>query len=169
MAIPDKVGGELKLKKDPEPEEDADGDETDWPFPIEIDFCRIFRDEVDGMEEDGEDGLPRLAFSARSRSMVSLFAFSRTGKFLNVKEPKSNSLGGSLDLRSRRRVCSLTCGGMDNGSIPPRFRIALSVLTRRRLIGSLSIASGVCKLLGSSADVSSSGNPGNVVKPRESK
>ena len=99
--MPETVGGELK-KNDPDPDDDAEGDERD-PLP-EIDFCRILSDDVDGIEDAGDDGLPRLAFSCLNRSMVSLLAFSKTGRFLNVNEPKSISFGGSLDRLSRRRV-----------------------------------------------------------------
>ena len=100
----------MKLKTEPDPDDDADGDETDGGFPmgVEMDFCRVFKHEVAGKTGAGDDGLPKVAFSARSLSIVSLFAFSRTGRFLKTNEPKSVSLGGSLERRSRRRDCSRT-------------------------------------------------------------
>jgi hypothetical protein len=162
--------GELKVKNDPDPDDDADGDDNDCPFDMEVDFGRIFKELVEGSEDEGDEGLPKLAFSARSRSIVSLFAFSRTGRFLNTNDPKSISFGGSLDRRSRRRDCSLTCGGIDNGKRLPRFKNATSVFARSKLIGSLSIISGVCPELEWSSEVSSSGKTDNVpVNPRESK
>jgi hypothetical protein len=157
----------LKLKNDPDPEDDAEGDDKVLLFPKDVDFGRIFNDPAEGRDPDGDEGLPRLAFSARSRSIVSLFAEAKTGRFLKTNDPKSGS--GSLDRRSRRRDCSLTCGGIDNGNSPPRFKKAASLLARSRLVGSLSITSGVCAVVDGS-DNSSSGKTGNApVNPRGSK
>jgi hypothetical protein len=66
--------------------------------------------------------------SARSFWMTSLFAFSKTGRFLNEKLPKSSPTTGSL---KRLLFRSRTCGGMCSG-IRPRFIELTWALTRDR-------------------------------------
>ena len=66
--------------------------------------------ELDSIGDEGpEVTAGALRASVRSLWMTSLFAFSRTGRFLKANDPNSSLLTGSLSLRFRP---SRTCHGM---------------------------------------------------------
>jgi hypothetical protein len=112
------------------------GDEFEWLYPdgdcglfpalaFEIVRCRCV-DKTGLPSRDGagevmlatppglmEAGLLWEAIaSALSFWITSLFAFSRTGRFLKLKDPKSSAATGSLNLLDFK---SRTCGGMCSG------------------------------------------------------